>query len=388
MHVRRQTGAIVVGSSFLELGVARSLGRHGIPVWVLADRNSLAAWSRFSRRRLPWPTDPERQIALLLALPDRYGLRQWTLYATGDEQVALVARHHAALAERFVLTTASWEQYRWAYDKRLTYQLAAQLGVDYPWTRVPRDKQELALLDCPFPAILKPAFKQLANPFTDAKAWRVASRRELLDRYDAACALVPPEIVMVQESIPGQGEAQFSFAALCREGTPVAWLTARRARQYPPDFGLASTYVETVESPPIEKAARRLLKAIGLSGLVEVEFKYDRASGRYLLLDINARAWAWHTLGRRAGVDFPYLLWRMVHDLPIPNLKGRAGVRWIHLIPDLESAILSLRRGDFHGREWLGSLCSPRESAVFALDDPLPALVEAPLLLKQRFLRK
>ena len=66
---------------------------------------------------------------------------------------------------------------------------------------------------------------------------------------------------MVQELVPGGGEAQFSYAALCRDGEPLAALTARRTRQYPADFGRASTYVETVEVPEVVEPSLRLLRA-------------------------------------------------------------------------------------------------------------------------------
>ena len=59
---------------------------------------------------------------------------------------------------------------------------------------------------------------------------------------------------MVQEFIPGGGGCQFSFAALCSEGQPLASIVARRTRQFPPDFGRASTFVETVDEPGVIEA--------------------------------------------------------------------------------------------------------------------------------------
>ena len=60
-----------------------------------------------------------------------------------------------------------------------------------------------------------------------------------------------PDTLMVQELIAGGGEAQLSYAALCRDGVPLAAVTARRTRQYPAEFGRASTFVETIECPEI-----------------------------------------------------------------------------------------------------------------------------------------
>ena len=131
--------------------------------------------------------------------------------------------------------------------------------------------------------------KNRVNELTLARAWPVDNRRQLLEHYDQACALVDPDLVMIQELIPGGGEAQFSFAALCAEGRPLAWMVARRTRQYPIDFSRGSTFVETIDEPMVEEPSRRLLAAVGYSGLVELEFKRDPRTGRPKLLDINAR---------------------------------------------------------------------------------------------------
>jgi len=144
------------------------------------------------------------------------------------------------------------------------------------------------------------------------------------------------------------------------------------------DFGRASTFVESVEAPDVEAVARRVLAAIGLDGIVEVEFKRDARDGRLRLLDINARVWGWHTLGRAAGVDFPYLLWRMASGQDVPRLRGRPGVRWVRALTDVPTALGEILRGRLGVAAYLGSLRGPIEFAVLAADDPIPALLELP----------
>jgi len=377
------TGAVVIGSDHGGLGIVRSLGRRGIPVWVIHyDGQLVAAMSRHVRRRLRWPPgDDATRLDFLVGLATRHHLDRWAIYPTTDEVSAFVARHEQVLSKHFLLTTPPWDIMRWAYDKRLTYALAADLGIDHPWTRLPRSRAEVAALDCAFPAVLKPAIKNRINSFTLARAWRVEDRRQLLERYDRACDLVDPDSIMVQELIPGGGETQFSFVALCGEGRPWAWGIARRARQYPTDFGAGSTLVETVDQPAIEVPARRLLAAISYNGLVELEFKIDPRSGEPKLLDFNPRVWAWHTLGRRAGVDFPYLAWQLLHERQIPKIRARPGVRWVRGPADLLAALTEIGKGRLSFREYLGSLGPPLECAVFAFDDPLPAVVDIPSLL-------
>ena len=385
-------GALVTGADYRGLGIVRSLGRRGIPVWVLKqDEHLVGSVSRYTCRSLRYPLEDDRkQLDFLLDLAVREGLNGWVLFPTTDESVVLVARHHDLLAEHYRLTTPPWDALRWVFDKRLLHRLAQDLALDRPWTFCPRNREELASLECPFPVILKPAMRLGFNRLNCDKAWRIEDRASLLSRYDEACALVAPEMLMVQEVVPGWGEAQFSYAALCRDGRPVASIVARRTRQFPMDFGRFSTYVETVDEPQIIEPAVRLLAAIRFTGLIEVEFKRDPRNGQYKVLDVNPRVWGWHTLSRRAGVDFPYLLWLLIRGEPVPDVRGRAGERWMRMPADLPVAIHEILRGRLSLRAYLRSLQGPRESAIFAWDDPLPGFLELPLLactLGKRILR-
>ncbi len=373
-------GAIVIGGDYKSLGVVRSLGRRGITVWVLTDEHLIASWSRYCRRAIPWPAGSEAdQVARLLALAHENGLDGWTLYPAGEEAAAMLARNRDELAQRYRTSVlVPWDTLQHAYDKRLTYKLAGDLGVAHPLTLHPRGREDVAEYDGPFPAILKPAVRPSIDRFTIDKAWPAADSRSLLARYDEACAVTDAAAIMIQEQIPGDGESQLSYAALCRAGDPVASVSARRARQWPMDFGRASTFVETIDAPEAEELARRVLRALRFDGIVELEFKRDARDGRLRLLDINPRVWGWHTLGRGAGVDFPYLLWRMVHGEPVARVRGRAGVRWVRALTDVPTSLRAIRAGQLSPLAYLWSIRPPIECAVLALDDPLPALLEVP----------
>jgi predicted ATP-grasp superfamily ATP-dependent carboligase len=366
-----------VGADYRALGAVRSLGRHGVPVWVLRHgEDRLAGLSRYAQRTIPLVDG----AGFLLDLADRHGLNGWTLFPSGDETAAMVARSHEQLGERYRLTTPPWAVTRYAYDKRLTYPLADSLGLDVPRTWYPRDRAEVAALACEFPVILKPAVRESLNPLTVAKAWRADARAELLTRYDEACTLVDPAQLIVQELIPGGGAEQLSYAALCDRGRPLAALTARRTRQFPMDFGRASTHVETVDLPEAAEPARALLARLGYTGLVEVEFKRDPRDGRCKLLDVNPRVWGWHTLCARAGIDFTWLAWQLARGNPVKAGPARAGVRWTRLTTDLPTAAKEMRAGRLSVPDYVRSLRGPREHAIFARDDPLPGLLEVPLL--------
>jgi D-aspartate ligase len=373
------TGALVLGGNLNGLTIARSLGRRGVPVWVATSPNiKLANYSRYTHRALPWPNGQcEAQVEYLLDLAARHNLDGWVLFPTSDESAALLSKFHVALSSRYRVSTPTWDILQWAYDKRLTYRLAAQEKVDHPLTMSPASESDLDA--CAFPAILKPAAHVAVNRFTADKAWPVANREELFVRYREARELIPPDLILLQERIPGGGESQFSYAALCRDGQPVASLTSRRTRQYPVDFGYSSSFVETLDVPEIVAPSRRLLAAIRYTGLVEIEYKFDARDGRYKLLDINPRLWTWSALGGRAGIDFPYLLWRMMMSREVAEQTGRNGVRWMRVSTDFPAAVHEMLRGRLSLGAYLRSFRSPVQFALMAADDPLPGLLDLPL---------
>lgn len=374
-------GAVVVGGDYQGLGIARSLGRQGVPVVVVDDEQSISRASRFVDRfvRVPDLLDPDRALAELVALGRSLPSAGWVLYPTREETVALVSRHRDLLSQWFRVTTPGFPVIRTAWDKRETYRLAERLGVPAPRCWFPRSAADLDEVSLDRPVVVKPAIKEKFIYSTGVKAWRADTRAELRSVHRAALAVIPPDEVIVQELVPGGGESQLAYCALFKNGSAVADMTVVRRRQHPSDFGRASTYVETVDLPEVRSLARRFLRAMDHYGLVEVEFKRDPRDGRPKLLDVNARTWGYHTLGHAAGVDFPSLLFRDQMGADLPLARARTGVRWIRLETDLPNALRDIWRGQLRPRDYLRTLRGIDTEAVFSLTDPLPALLELAL---------
>jgi D-aspartate ligase len=193
--------------------------------------------------------------------------------------------------------------------------------------------------------------------------------------------VVDADEVMIQELIPGNGEMQLAYCAFFKDGQAPASMTVRRLRQHPMEFGRASTYVETVAHPEVEELSLRFLRAIDYHGLVELEYKQDARDGQVKLLDVNARTWGYHSLGQRAGIDFPYLVYADQLALPVTErLRASPGISWIRLATDLPTAMIELTRGRLDWRAYLRSIRVSNVESVFSHDDPLPGLAELVLL--------
>jgi predicted ATP-grasp superfamily ATP-dependent carboligase len=375
-------GGLILGGAHGGLAMARSLGRHGVPVGFVTEDHLITKFSRYVQFTTRWGgAQSDNAAAELIEIGRRRGLDGWVLLPGGDAETLMITRHRDELASFFRVTTPDWNTAQWALDKHLTYQRAAELGIAYPRSYQPANRQEVAGLDCRFPLVLKPATHSEANAFTLGKAWQVDDRAALLARYDDAVAATGGTgNIVLQELIPGGGASQFSYAALWDRGRPVASLVARRLRQYPIDFGYTSTFVETAENAAVEAAAVRFLESLDYSGLVEIEFKYDSRTQQYLLLDVNIRSWTWIALGRRAGLDFPYMLWQQATGQPVTAGRARPGVAWMHLSRDFVAGMQEVKAGRISPMDYLRTLRASTEFAAFALDDPLPGIVDLPLV--------
>ena len=375
-------GAVVIGGEHPGLGIARSLGRRGIPVCVIDDQFSVSEFSKYVTRSVRVKNLLEEVCAVesVLEAGRRYGLEGWVLFPTRDETVAAFARHWDRLAEFFRVSTGDWKSVQWAWDKKKSYELAERLGIPAPRTYNVRNETELETLASRLPLAVKPAIKEHFFYATGAKAWRADSPEQLRLLYRKAARQIRSDEILLQEIIPGDGDRQYSYCAFFKNGRADGKLIARRLRQHPREFGRAATYVETTVLPEIEELSERFLRAIDYYGLVEIEFKQDPRDGAFKLLDVNARTWGFHALGGAAGVDFPYLQYADQVGQPVEGFNAKPGVGWLRLVTDLPTAALDLCSGNLDLRSYWSSLRNTRVESVFAADDFMPSIAEIAML--------
>jgi hypothetical protein len=197
-------GALIVGGAHVSTAIARSLGRHGIPVWLMAN-HPLPTYSRYVKRSFPWPgADHADGLTSIIDVAEQHGLHGWVLIATGDQDMRMIAQNRALLSQYFCVASPDWDTAQWAYDKRLTYSRAAELAIDFPASFRAGGLDEIERLDCRFPVILKPAFRKSMDEFTQAKAWK--RRTTAINCWRSTSA--PPHWSVARPS-------------LCRNGSPA-----------------------------------------------------------------------------------------------------------------------------------------------------------------------
>jgi hypothetical protein len=149
-------------------------------------------------------------------------------------------------------------------------------------------------------------------------------------------------VALMQEWVRGRREAISMLYANDRVWARFAQVAHRTA----PALGGSSVARESIPLPvDASAAAERLVRAIGLEGYSEVEFRRD-AAGRPLLMEVNGRLSASVEIAVRAGVDFPLLVHRWAAGEPLAVVPGyRTGLHMRWLGGDVRRLLESARDG-------------------------------------------
>src|SRR6266849_8298819 len=191
------------------LGIVRSLGRLGVPVYAVdADRYTPAFFSKYCRKGFLWDlhTAPADESLLFLKEVYRSIGRRSVLVATSDVGAMFVADHAERLAEWFLFPDQHSDLVRALCNKREMYYLAKQWKVPTPETAFPRSRSDVLqyLQTARLPVLLKPMYSDVSRMVL------VHTESELLSCYDAMHNPAKPNL-MLQEYIPGGDEMTWTF---------------------------------------------------------------------------------------------------------------------------------------------------------------------------------
>jgi len=359
------------------LGVARTLGRAGVPVYgVYEDRFAPAGVSRYTTGRFVWRTaDQHRYEGQLLrgigAVAERIG-RPAVLVPTDDHAAMFVADHADELRHWFLIPPQSAALVRAVANKAWLYARCLGLGVAVPAGTVVTNAEELAAYAdrASFPIVAKRCAPWLLPNGRRAVSSRVVHGRRDLLRLGTASPL------LLQERIPPDCGEDWLFHAYCDAGSEcVVAFTGRKLRSFPPDAG-ETALGQSVRNPILEQQARSLIKAMSYTGVVSLDYRFDRRDGKFKLLDFNPRVGAIFRLFQTdSGVDVIRALHLDLTERVVPagqQVDGRVVVVEGH---DVRSAWSQLRARGVTPHEVWASWSSVKELAWFAPDDVVPALV-------------
>ncbi|HEX3646794.1 MAG TPA: carboxylate--amine ligase [Pseudonocardiaceae bacterium] len=355
------------------LGVIRSLGRLGVPVYGVHEyRWAPAAGSRYLTDRWVWrPTGgPDRVLADLAGLARRIG-RPAVLVPTDDAASIFLAEHGEPLRQDFLFPQPPADLPRKLAGKHSMHQLCRQLGVPSPDTVLPDTLDEARdfAARAGYPVVAK-----LATPWVPGRVRSttiVADGAQLADLY-LTCAAAGAGLLL-QEFIPdGNDSDWFCHAYVGRDGECRPVFTGVKERSYPAHAGLTSMG-RSMPNARLRAQLTDLLTAIDYRGIVDIDVRLDHRDGRYHVLDLNPRLGAQFRLFRDSvGMDVVLAQYLDLTGQQVTTGDQVAGRGFVVENYDPVAAFRYWRGGQLGIAAWLDSLRGRPETAWFAGDDPLP----------------
>jgi D-aspartate ligase len=358
------------------LGVIRSLGRRGVPVYGMHEGPwAPAASSRYLYGRCFWqpsPDDADRVRAGLTRLSERIG-QPAVLVPTDDAGAIFLAEQGDDLRQRFLFPDPPRDLPRRVAGKYSMYELCREFDVPCPRAAVPESLEaarEFAA-DAGFPLIAK-----LTTPWANGRgklrSTSIVSDREQLEDTYQACAEAGAGL-MLQEFIPGGPSRDWFFHGYCDgSSTCRPAFTGVKERSYPAHAGLTSLGRSTANAR-LRDEVTALLARLGYRGILDLDLRWDARDDQYKLLDFNPRIGAQFRLFRDAvGTDVATACYLDLTGQAVPVSEQVTGRGFMVENYDPISALRYWRGGELGLGSWLASLRTVDETAWFARDDLRP----------------
>ncbi len=319
---------VLDGDTRAGLEMARRLHQLGERVAIASSEAGASGMrTRAAEARVVLPDPRTAFDAYADAIVDSLGAGDVAMCSGERALEALRARREAIAARGAIAAIASEPALTVAGSKRLTLDRATALGIASPRSlQVSTPAEALAGADeLGYPLVVKPlaSWRALPGGGGETVAPMLAYDRPGLEAV--AQRLVRPDgPALLQQVAAGVRE---THKLVIQDGRVIARLVMVAERCWPP-LGGSSVMRTTIEPPADSYAlALALLTDVGLQGVSEVEFRRD-ASGRPLLMEINARISQSVALAHRAGVELTNLQLRWARGERLePAADYRRGVR-------------------------------------------------------------
>ena len=380
-HVFDRIPVVLLGG----VNLVRTLGLAGIPAIVCSPEEDEPAFaSRYCTAKcvLPPLSNAEAVADALVTIGDRlatmYG-RRVPLFYGSDDYLNLIYAHRDRLGRYFLLLLNDPEIAEALLTKDGFQLLARRRGLPVP-AALDWEGQGLAsVAGYPGPVVVKPSNKEGWSDSPLRK--RAFGRAKAIVFPSGAMAAADPVLKLfraqltVQQYVSGDDSSNWSFHAFADErGHVVESFVGRKLRTCPPGNG-ESAYIELAENEELRALGARLAACLPLKGVFKMDFKQDAHTGRWYLLEVNARFTLWQYVGAANGVNLVRTAYDWLLDAkraPAPA-KPTANVRWLSFELDARAFRTLRAEGKLGVVRWLASLAFARKVYnLFAWTDPAP----------------
>ncbi|MCC5893951.1 MAG: carboxylate--amine ligase [Alkalibacterium sp.] len=385
-----QHKAVVLGCNYyIGLSIIRCLGQEGIHVTGVhyQEEGAYAFQSKYLSEKLIAPHHEKEAEQFKDFLID-YAKKQShkpVLYPTADPFVLLIDTYFDELTQYYLINQTQQGFWSDIIDKDKLYLLAEKHNVLTPKSFSTEDADLISKVESElgYPCIIKPFDSSTFVATFRRKLFKINNREELIEKLKA---VKEKNIeVAVQQLIQGFDDHMYTFDAyLNQEAKVTHWVTAQKQRQYPINFG-ASVYIKQRYVPELVEIGKPFLEAIGYKGFAEIEFKKDEKTGKYYLIEINARTTNFNQMLAEVGFNMPLLAYKELTGQPIGQkvLKDTTDYGFHYMYEDLHASKAYIQSKQLPLKAILKTYTDKRVGAIWDRKDPKPGFSYVGILLNK-----
>ncbi len=383
--------AVILGSNYyIGLSIIRSLGKEGVytVAFDYSSEGSYGAKSKYLAEQIICPHYQKEEEELVEFLIDYAKDEDYkpVLYPTADPYAEFIDANLVKLREYYHIWMTEPGLWTKIMDKQGIFDLAVEHGMPVPETLKPTDDDFMDEVEIKlgFPCIIKPVDSTAFVDKFKKKLFECHDMQELIERLSQV-EEAGLEVV-VQRIIPGFDDHMYTFDAYMNQNSEVThWTTCQKHRQFPINYG-ASAYTEQRDVPELYDMSADFFKAIEYKGFGEIEYKKDSETGKFYLIEINARTTNFDALLTKIGINFPYVAYRDIIGDPLPKMTKPldTGVYFRYFQEDFLAIREYIRTGQLDRGEVIKSLAFKKKApAIWSWDDPKPGLSYSKDILKK-----
>ncbi len=370
------TPAVVLGAGANGLGVARSLARAKVPVWLLdSDARRPEMRTRAANpvmvRSLHGDALVEELVRVAAA---RFPSLRPVLFLTQEESVRTVSRHRDQLSALYRFSLPTIEMVDTLQHKEGFQRLAEQLDSSIPPLVHVRALADLpAIENLRYPVAIKPGERNSEYSSQFKKAYRADSAEDAAELIRRVLTVMSD--VVVQEWIEGpDSNIYFCLQYLDKRGQIAESFTGRKIRSWPPQVGGTASCVAAPEvHEELSAMTTQFFQAAGVIGMASMEYKRDSRSGEFRMVEPTVgRTDYQEEVATLNGINLPYAAWCSELDLPfaVTAMRERPVV-WRVRSEDVQSATAQ-GQSIKHGYPRGGHVAD----ALWRWSDPMPSVVQ------------
>jgi D-aspartate ligase len=380
-HVQDRIPVVLLGG----VNLVRALGLAGIPAIVASHEDDEPAFaSRYCTAKclLPSLSHADAVADALVTIGDRLATthgRRVPLFYGSDDYLKLIYAHRERLERYFLLLLNDPAVADAMLTKDSFQAFARNRGLPVPAALHWHGDGAGSVAAHAGPVVVKPSNKEGWSDSPLRK--RAFGRAKAIVFPTGAMAAADPVLKLfrdqltVQQYVCGDDSCNWSFHGFAdARGHVIESFVGRKLRTFPPDNG-ESAYIQMARNDDLSALGARLAACLPLKGVFKMDFKQDARTGRWYLLEVNARFNLWHYLGAANGVNLARTAYEwLIEDKRAPAIPApRANVRWLSFELDVRAFRALRGEGKLGLARWVASLVFARKVYnLFAWNDPGP----------------